>query len=74
MASDRLVGLLMIMISVVVVASYIVLVFFPPPGTILGSPIDIFVLKVMGLIALLTIFGLIAWIGYTLLSSPRGGG
>jgi len=74
MASDRLVGLLMIIVSVIVILAYILLVFFPPPGTILGTPIDIFVLKVMGLIALLTIFGLIAWIGYTLLSSPRDGG
>ena len=68
---DRTAGAVMITISIVVMLAYIYLVFTPPPITVMGDPIDIFTLKVMGLIALATIFGLLSWIGYTLITSPR---
>ncbi len=71
MVSDRAAGALIILVSVAIVLLYIYLVFFPPPVAIAGDPIDLFTLKVMGLVALLVIFGLLSWIGYTLLTSPR---
>lgn len=68
---DRAAGAIMILVSIMIVLIYIYLVFMPPPVTVLGDPIDIFTLKLMGLIALAAIFGLVSWIGYTLITSPR---
>ena len=68
---DRVAGAVMIAVSIIVMLTYIYLVFTPPPITVMGDPIDIFTLKVMGLVALATIFGLLSWIGYTLITSPR---
>lgn len=73
MVSDRVAGIILILVSIIIITVYIILEFFPPDITVFGDPIDIFVLKVMGLIALILIFGLLSWIGYTLIKSPRPG-
>ncbi|MET1102155.1 MAG: transcriptional regulator [Pyrodictiaceae archaeon] len=70
MASDRLIGALLIIVSVVVVIVYGWLVFAPPDIKVLGDKIDIFVLKLTGFIAIAGIFGILGWIGYTLATTP----
>lgn len=65
MNRDVVIGALMLVVSVAVIVAYIWLVFFPPV-----NGIDILVLKLTGAVAVAGVFGILAWIGYTLATTP----
>ncbi len=71
MSKDQAVGALLVLISIVVMVLYIWLVFFPgyPPG-LLPPGIDVIILKLTGTVAIIIVFGILAWIGYTLATTP----
>ncbi|ALL00277.1 hypothetical protein Pyrde_0227 [Pyrodictium delaneyi] len=65
MASDKTVGTLLVVVSILVILVYGWLLFAPPrPG------IDMFLLKLTAFIAVAGVFGILAWIGYTLATTP----
>ncbi len=62
---DQAIGALMIVASVIVIVAYLWLLFFPfAPG------VDMIVLKLTGAVAIIGVFGILAWIGYTLATTP----
>ncbi len=65
MGKDQAVGAGLLALSVVVIAIYIWLVFFPS-----AEGVDIFVLKITGAAVIAAIFGIIGWVGYTLATTP----
>lgn len=65
MSKDTFIGVLTLVVSIAVIIAYIWLVFFPPM-----DGIDIFVLKLTGAVAVVGVFGILAWIGYTLVTTP----
>ena len=65
MPSDKAVGVLLVVVSVVVVAVYGWLLFVPP-----REGLDMLVLKLTAFIAVAGVFGVLAWIGYTLATTP----
>ena len=68
---DQVIGAALVAASVAVIVIYGWLVFLPPSGLeILGVTVDIFVLKLTGFIAVLGVFGILGWIGYTLATTP----
>jgi len=70
MAKDQVIGGILVIVSIVVILIYGWLVFLPPKMTLLGMPIDMFMLKLTGFIAVLGVFGILSWIGYTLATTP----
>ncbi len=64
MVSDRALGALLIAVSVIVIVVYAYLVFFA------GQAIALWTLRATGFIAVAGVFGLLAWIGYTLATTP----
>lgn len=65
MSKDQAVGALLLVASIVIIVLYLWLVFFPYlPG------MDIFVLKLTGAAAIVVVFAILAWIGYTLATTP----
>jgi len=65
MNKDNVLGVVILMVSIAVIAIYIWLIFFPP---LIG--LDILILKLTGSVAVLGVFGILAWIGYTLATTP----
>jgi predicted DNA-binding transcriptional regulator len=65
MNKDQFIGAALMMASLVVIIAYVWLVFFPP---LTGA--DIFMLKLTGTVAVAGVFGILAWIGYTLATTP----
>ncbi len=65
MSKDQVVGAGLVAVSIAVVVVYVWLVFFPP-----WAGIDLIVLKLTGAIAVAGVFGILAWIGYTLATTP----
>ncbi|MEM0441229.1 MAG: hypothetical protein QXF45_04015 [Candidatus Caldarchaeum sp.] len=65
MAKDQTLGALLLIASIAGIILYGWAVFLPP---ILG--LDIIVIKLTGFIAVAGILGIIAWIGYTLATTP----
>ncbi|RLF22537.1 MAG: transcriptional regulator, partial [Thermoprotei archaeon] len=65
MSKDKAIGGALLAVSAVVIVVYLWLVFFPP---IVGA--DIFVLKLTGAVAVVAVFAIIGWIGYTLATTP----
>ncbi len=65
MNRDNVIGAGILVVSIAVIAIYIWLIFFPP---LMG--LDIFILKLTGSVAVAGIFGILAWIGYTLATTP----
>uniref|UniRef100_A0A7C5XJN8 Transcriptional regulator n=1 Tax=Ignisphaera aggregans TaxID=334771 RepID=A0A7C5XJN8_9CREN len=65
MSRDQLIGTLLIAVSIIAIAVYLWLLFFPP---IIG--IDFILIKITAAIAIATIFGILGWIGYTLATTP----
>jgi len=65
MNKDNVIGAAILVASVVVIAVYIWLTFFPP---LIG--LDLFILKLTGSVAVAAVFGILAWIGYTLATTP----
>ncbi|HID04826.1 MAG TPA: transcriptional regulator [Aigarchaeota archaeon] len=68
--SDKTIGIILMAASLIIIVAYAWLVFLPPGIEILGDRIDIFVLKLTGFMAIASFFGLLAWIGYTLATTP----
>ncbi|MEM4576204.1 MAG: hypothetical protein QW701_01935 [Candidatus Nezhaarchaeales archaeon] len=65
MAKDKMVGGGLLALSIIVVIVYLWLVFFPP-----FSGVDLFVLKLTGAVAIVVVFAIVGWIGYTLATTP----
>lgn len=64
-SKDQVIGAILMIISVIVIVVYIWLTFLPP-----WPNIDIVVLKLTGTVAIGGVFGVLAWIGYTLATTP----
>jgi len=65
MNKDNVIGVVILIASIAVIAVYIWLTFFPPL-----AGVDLFVLKLTGSVAVAAVFGILAWIGYTLATTP----
>jgi predicted DNA-binding transcriptional regulator len=65
MDKDRILGAGLATVSIAVILVYIWLVFFPP-----FTGIDVLLLKLTGSVAVAGLFGILAWIGYTLATTP----
>lgn len=65
MHKDQVIGVALLLVSAIVIAAYIWLVFFPPM-----AGVDLFVLKLTGAVAVTGIFAIIGWVGYTLATTP----
>ncbi|MEM2316293.1 MAG: hypothetical protein QXQ20_07985 [Candidatus Nezhaarchaeales archaeon] len=65
MNRDQIVGGGLVALSAIVIIVYLWLVFFPP-----FSGVDIFVLKLTGAVAIVAVFAILGWIGYTLATTP----
>ena len=61
-AKDKAIGGLLLIISIIVIVIYGYILFF--------TKYDILLLKITGLIAVIVVFGVLAWIGYTLATTP----
>jgi len=64
-SKDQVIGAILMVVSVVVIVAYIWLTFLPP-----WPNIDIVMLKLTGTVAIGGVFGVLAWIGYTLATTP----
>ncbi|MEM1982827.1 MAG: hypothetical protein QXD94_04430 [Sulfolobales archaeon] len=62
MSRDQVLGFGMMVISVIVILVYAWLVFL--------TDLAIMILKLTGFVAILGVFGILAWIGYTLATTP----
>ena len=62
MHKDMIIGSSLLIVSVIVIIAYIWLVFF--------TAWDLLILKLTGSIAIIAVFGILAWIGYTLATTP----
>jgi predicted DNA-binding transcriptional regulator len=62
MHKDMVIGSSLLIISIVIIIAYIWLVFF--------TTWDLLILKLTGSAAIVVIFGILAWIGYTLATTP----
>jgi predicted DNA-binding transcriptional regulator len=65
MNKDNVIGAAILIASIAVIAVYIWLTFFPPL-----TGLDLFILKLTGSVAVAAVFGILAWIGYTLATTP----
>lgn len=65
MSKDQVIGTILMLVSVIVIIVYIWLTFLPP-----WPNIDIIMLKLTGTVAIGGVFGILAWIGYTLATTP----
>jgi predicted DNA-binding transcriptional regulator len=65
MSKDQFIGSALLLASIIIIVIYVWLVFFPP---LHGA--DIFILKLTGAVAVTGVFAILAWIGYTLATTP----
>jgi predicted DNA-binding transcriptional regulator len=65
MSKDQAYGWVILLVSLAVIAGYVWVVFFPP-----AVGLDVLVLKLTGTLAIVFGFGVLAWIGYTLATTP----
>ena len=65
MNRDQILGSALLVASAIIIIAYIWLVFFPP---LAGA--DIFLLKLTGSVAVIGVFAIFGWIGYTLATTP----
>jgi predicted DNA-binding transcriptional regulator len=63
--SDKAIGTGLFTVSIIVILIYIWLVFFPPI-----NGLDYLVIKITAVVAIAVVFGILAWIGYTLATTP----
>lgn len=70
MVSDRTIGVALMTFSVLAIVLYFWLLFLPPNVRVFGMEISMFVVKATIMIWALVVFGLMAWIGYTLATTP----
>ena len=62
MASDKVIGGALLVISIIIIILYGYLIFFTDYAMLL--------LKITGFVAIAGVFGILAWIGYTLATTP----
>lgn len=62
MQKDKVIGVLLILVSAIIIIAYAYLVFL--------SEYAISILKLTGFIAVAGVFGILGWIGYTLATTP----
>ncbi len=65
MNRDKVIGGGLLALSLAVIVVYLWLVFLPPL-----EHVDIFVLKLTGAVAVVALFAIVGWIGYTLATTP----
>ena len=65
MAKDQAIGWTILVVSIIVIIVYNWLLWLP-----LWENLDIILLKLTGAIAVIGVFGILAWIGYTLATTP----
>ena len=65
MNRNQVLGSVLLVASAIIIIAYIWLVFFPP---LAGA--DIFLLKLTGSVAVIGVFAILGWIGYTLATTP----
>jgi predicted DNA-binding transcriptional regulator len=65
MSKDQVIGGLLLVVSVIVIIVYGWIIFFPP-----YSQWDMLLMKLTAFIAIAGVFGILAWIGYTLATTP----
>ncbi len=65
MGKDQTIGWSLLALSVIVIILYSWLLWFP-----MWKGIDVFLLKLTGWAAVLAVFGILGWIGYTLATTP----
>jgi len=65
MNKDQVYGWLILLVSLAIIFGYIWVIFFPP-----SVGLDTLMLKVTGTAAIVCGFGVMAWIGYTLATTP----
>lgn len=72
MVSDRAIGVGLILVSVIVILIYFWLLFIPPAWVIplLNIEVTEFLIRLTVMIGVLGVFGILAWIGYTLATTP----
>jgi len=64
-SKDRVVGAGLMAVSIIVIAIYLWLLFIPPAGWV-----PMLVLEITAAIAVVGVLGILAWIGYTLATTP----
>ena len=65
LSRDQVIGVLLVIVGIIGIIIYGWLVFFPP-----YSKWDLIVLKLTGFVAVGGVLGILAWIGYTLATTP----
>ncbi|MET1160649.1 MAG: transcriptional regulator [Thermoprotei archaeon] len=65
MNRDQAIGILLLLVSIVVIIAYLWLMWFP-----LWKGVDLILLKLTGSAAIVVLFGIVGWIGYTLATTP----
>lgn len=72
MVSDRAIGIGLMVVSVVVILVYFWLLFIPPDLIVplLNVSITEFLIRLTVMVGVLGVFGILAWIGYTLATTP----
>ncbi|MEM1927290.1 MAG: transcriptional regulator [Acidilobaceae archaeon] len=75
MVSDKAIGITLVAVSLVVILLYAWLLFLPPDVRVLGrelsgEEVSMLVIKATVMAGVLVVFGLVAWIGYTLATTP----
>ena len=65
MNKDAVIGVGILAAYIIVIAVYLWLIFLPPL-----TGVDLLVLKLTGSVAVAAVFGILAWIGYTLATTP----
>jgi predicted DNA-binding transcriptional regulator len=72
MVSDRVIGVGLVVVSLVVILVYFWLLFIPPGWTVplLNIHVTEFLIRLTVMVGVLGVFGILAWIGYTLATTP----
>ncbi|MDT7866064.1 MAG: transcriptional regulator, partial [Desulfurococcales archaeon] len=72
MVSDRAIGVGLVVVSIIVILVYFWLLFIPPGWIVplLNIGITEFLIRLTVMIGVLGVFGILAWIGYTLATTP----
>ncbi|MEM0497490.1 MAG: transcriptional regulator [Acidilobaceae archaeon] len=72
MVSDRAIGIGLMLVSIVVILVYLWLLFLPPNITVpvLNITLTEFLIRLTVLVGVSGVFGILAWIGYTLATTP----
>jgi predicted DNA-binding transcriptional regulator len=72
MVSDRAIGVGLVVVSIIVILVYFWLLFIPPGWKVplLNIGITEFLIRLTVMIGVLGVFGILAWIGYTLATTP----